>query len=420
MTPLAYAALWFFVFSLPWENFIIISGVGVISRVIGMVAVGLAVVATVISGRFRRWHLFHIAALLFVVWAGLILLVVYSPPVMPRKFWTFVQLLLMVWMIWELAQTRSRQLGLLSAYVLGAYVSALSTVMLYRREAGALRRFAGGGGDPNDLAMTLAAALPMAWYLGMTYHRPIVRWACRAYIPIGLLAIGLTGSRGGVLASMVALLIVPLTMTRLSPGRLALAILLLIGSGALAVAYVPETIVNRLATTGSEVEDLSFGGRLRIWKAGVTAFAERPLIGSGTGAFKSAVSPYLGYAPQVAHNSFLSVLVEEGLVGFLLYATMFIAVFLALMKLPPFERRFTLVLLATIGVAMMPLSWDDRKSVWFVLAALIGLAQVRYTGGGPVRQQWPGKGAPAYRSPMAARPREPLTAPLQNTRRKAP
>lgn len=420
MTSLAYAALWFFVFSLPWENFIVIPGVGVISRVIGMVAIGLTVVATIISGRFRRWHPFHIAALLFVVWAGLILLVVYSPTVMPKKFWTFVQLLFMVWMIWELAQSRSRQLGLLTAYVLGAYVSILDTIMLYRRSAGALRRFAGGGGDPNDLAMTLAAALPMAWYLGMTHHRPIVRWICRAYLPLGLLAIGLTGSRGGMLASIVALLIVPLTMTKLSPGKLSLAILLLTGSGALALAYVPQTIVNRLATTGSEVEDLSLGGRLRIWKAGVNAFVQRPLIGYGTGAFKIAVSRYLGYAPQVAHNSFLSVLVEEGLVGFLLYAAMFIAVFLSLMKLPSLERRFTLVLLATIMAAMLPLSWDDRKTVWFVLAALIGMAQIRYTAAGAFRQRWPGEGAPVFRSPMAGRPREPLSVPLRNTRWNAP
>ena len=203
---IAYAAVWFFVFSLPWENFIVIPGVGVFSRVIGAVAVGLTIVVNVISGRFRRWHVFHVAALLFVVWAAGVLLIFYNPAVMPKKFWTFVQLLVMIWMIWELAPSRSRVIGLLNAYVLGSYVSALDTILLYRRAGGAARRFAGGGGDPNDLAMTLAAAIPMAWYLGMTYHRPIVRWACRAYIPLGLLAIGLTGSRGGMIASLVGLL----------------------------------------------------------------------------------------------------------------------------------------------------------------------------------------------------------------------
>ncbi|MFL5476144.1 MAG: O-antigen ligase family protein, partial [Gemmatimonadales bacterium] len=392
------------VFSLPWENFIVIPGVGVFSRVIGAVAVGLTIVVNIISGRFRRWHVFHVAALLFVVWAAGVLLIVYNPAVMPKKFWTFVQLLVMVWMIWELAPSRSRLIGLLSAYVLGSYVSALDTILLYRRAGGAAQRFAGGGGDPNDLAMTLAAAIPMAWYLGMTSQRPIVRWACRAYIPVGLLAIGLTGSRGGMIASLVGLLIVPLTMTRLSPGKLALAIALLAISGGIAVAYVPKTIVSRLSTTTSAVEDLSLGGRFRIWRAGIHAFAQRPMIGYGSGSFKVALLPELGYATQVAHNSYLSVLVEEGFVGLLLYLTMFIAVFLSLMRLRGVERRFALVLLATIAVAMLPLSWDDRKTVWFVLAALVGLARAPTIVWRPAEPSPQYAGAPLYRGPPSGRP----------------
>jgi O-antigen ligase len=411
---IAYAAVWFFVFSLPWQNFIVIPGVGVFSRVIGAVAVGLTIVVNVISGRFRRWHVFHVAALLFVMWAAGVLLIVYNPVTLPNKFWTFVQLLVMVWMIWELAPSRSRLIGLLSAYVLGSYVSALATILLYHRAGGEARRFAGGGGDPNDLAMNLAAAIPMAWYLGMTHHRPMVRWACRAYIPVGLLSIGLTGSRGGMIATVVALLIVPLTMTRLSPGKLALAIVLLAVSGGLAVAYVPKTIVSRLSTTTTAVEDLSLGGRFRIWKAGIRVFVQRPMVGYGSGSFKVALLPELGNATQVAHNSYLSVLVEEGLVGFLLYLAMFVAVFLALMRLRGMERRFALVLLTTIVVAMVPLSWEDRKTVWFVLAALVGLARA------PTivwRQAAPNPeyaGAPLYRGSASNRP-APIAVP--NARR---
>ncbi len=401
---IAYAAVWFFVFSLPWQNFIVIPGVGVFSRVIGAVAVGLTIVVNVISGRFRRWHVFHVAALLFVMWAAGVLLIVYNPVTMPNKFWTFVQLLVMVWMIWELAPSRSRLIGLLSAYVLGSYVSGLATILLYHRAGGEARRFAGGGGDPNDLAMNLAAAIPMAWYLGMTHHRPMVRWACRAYIPVGLLSIGLTGSRGGMIATVVALLIVPLTMTRLSPGKLSLAIVLLAISGGLAVAYVPKTIVSRLSTTTTAVEDLSLGGRFRIWKAGIRVFVQRPMVGYGSGSFKVALLPELGNATQVAHNSYLSVLVEEGLVGFLLYLAMFVAVFLALMRLRGMERRFALVLLTTIVVAMIPLSWEDRKTVWFVLAALIGLARattIVWRQAAPTPEY---AGAPLYRGPASNRP----------------
>jgi O-antigen ligase len=420
MITLAYVALWVFVFSLPWENFIVIPGLGVISRVFGMVAASLAVLAALVSGKLRRWHLFHFAALSFVIWAGGIMLMVYNPITMPKKFWTFVQLFIVIWMIWELAHTRKRQLGLLTAYILGAYVAALDTIMLYRRDTGGLRRFAAAGGDPNDLAMTLALALPMAWYLGTTYHRPLLRWVYRAYLPVGLVAIGLTASRGGVLAAIVGLLIVPLTITKLSPGRFAIALVVLVLSGSFAVSYIPTKVANRLATTGAEVEDLSLGGRFTIWKAGVNAFVQRPLVGYGTSGFRAAVTPELGHSTQVAHNSFLSVLVEEGLVGFVFYSLMFVAVFLAVLSLPSLERRFALVLLATVVTTMLPLTWEDNKAVWFVLAALLGFTQA--PAGAPLSRMRhaPVRAAPIVRSPMAARLRDAITEPVRRSRWDAP
>jgi O-antigen ligase len=106
----------------------------------------------------------------------------------------------------------------------------------------------------------------------------------------------------------------------------------------------------------------------------------------------------------VAHNSFISVAVETGIVGLLLYLGMFFAVFLALMRLPSFERRFTLVLLAALMVAMMPLSWDDQKSVWFVLALLLGLSQA------------PGVGAPRIMRPAAQVQTPPVARPPLSAR----
>jgi O-antigen ligase len=376
MSALAYGALWLFVFALPWENAVsVIPGVAIVTKVTGGLALAGALGVVLTSAQVRRWHVLHIAGLLFLVWAGARLVLMPAGERLPFKYTTFLQLFIVLLIIWEVARTRARQRGLLTAYVFGGYVAAVSTVMLYRSTGpGELKRFAAVESDPNNLAMTLALAIPMAWYLGMTYPSPLLRWACRLFLPIGLFAIGLTASRGGMLAATVALMIVPLTMMKLSPGKLIAALLLLTVTGAVAATYIPERAMERLATTGTEVEDLSLGGRFGIWKAGVKALAKRPIAGYGVGYWRNAVSPWLGPDPQVAHNSFLSVAVESGLVGLVLYLTMFVAVFLALMRLPSLDRRFSLVLLAALVVAMSPLSWENQKSVWFVLAALLGLA----------------------------------------------
>jgi O-antigen ligase len=411
MTSLAYGALWIFVFSIPWEGVVASDGVAVVSRLTGLLAVSLALLACVTSGRLRRWHAFHVAALLFVVWAGCVVIILRIANV-PNKLWTFVQLFLVVWMIWEIAGPGRRLLGLLMAYVLGAYVAALDTILVYRREGAALRRFAAGGVDPNDLAMTLVLALPMAWYLGMTYRKPLLRWVFRGYIPVGLVAIGLTGSRGGMLATIVALLIVPLTMTRMSPGKFAVAAATLAISGVLAVAYVPDTIVQRLGTIGTQVQDLSVGGRFKLWKAGMNAFAQSPLIGYSPAGYKRATTPWLGDLAQVAHNSFISVLVEEGLVGLLLFLSMLLTVYFAVRRLPLLERRLALVELVTLVVAMLPLTWEDRKSVWVILAVLVGMSQAFAAGrGGVVPQPQPGRIVPRSRLPIEVRRGPPLGSP---------
>jgi O-antigen ligase len=409
MTTVAYAALWIFVFSVPWERVLVITGVSVVSRIAGALALIVALLVVIISARLRRWRAFHICALLFVVWTGIGIMVLQLEDV-PKKFYTFVQLFLAMWMMWELAPDRRRQIGLFIAYVLGAYVAALDTIYIFAQQGGLLRRFASAGADPNSLAMNLALGLPMAWYLGMTHHRALVRWIGRAYLPISLLAITLTGSRGGMITAFVALLIVPLTLPNLSPGKVVTAIALLVLSGALAVAYVPENIVERLGTTGESVQSLSFGGRFRLWTAGMHAFFDRPIMGYGAASFRAVITPELGYMAQVAHNSYLSIMVEEGLIGLLLFLSMLGLVFLDVLRLPRLDRRFALVLLATLCVAMLPLTWEDEKPVWLIMAALVGLSHAEARRAArPLRQPFPPRAIGVGGSAAAGGPRSPWT-----------
>jgi O-antigen ligase len=176
-----------------------------------------------------------------------------------------------------------------------------------------------------------------------------------------------------MLASLVGLLIVPLTLTRLSPGRRVAGMVLLSISLVAAALNTPDTLIQRLATTGTELGDAHIGGRGPIWVAGFRAFSQRPFAGYGTANFKRAVRPF--GVGQVAHNSYLSVLVEQGLVGFVLYLTMIGAVFLSLLALVGLERSFGLVLLGQLLVTMLPLTWEDQKAVWVILAILLGFSQ---------------------------------------------
>jgi O-antigen ligase len=401
MSSVAYGALWIFIFALPWERLVALPGLYIVTRATGVLALGLALFAILMSGRIRRWKLFQLAAVMFVTWTGFATWWLHMTAI-PQKLYTFVQLVVVLWLIWELAPTVKRMRGLLTAFVLGAFVPAVATILLYVEAGGSMRRFSAGGADPNSLANTLALAMPMAWYLSITTKRPLFVWICRAYVPIGLMATVLTGSRGGLLSMLVALTIIPFTM-KLSPGRLTATLAMLALSGALVIAYAPESVVERLSTTTESAQSGNLGGRVRLWVAGVHAFTHKPMMGYGVGQFKSAITPELGAMALVAHNSFLSVLVEEGIIGLILYLTMFFSVLYYVLHYPPFERRFGLVLYGTLGTAMLPLTWEDQKAAWFVMAVLTGFSILSAGWRVPVAQQTLRRPMPLARPPLAPR-----------------
>jgi hypothetical protein len=95
--------------------------------------------------------------------------------------------------------------------------------------------------------------------------------------------------------------------------------------------------------------------------------------------------------------------------------TMLLTVVLSVLKLPTLERRFTLVLLATLGVAMLPLTWEDTRAVWVILAAVLGFSQAFIAErGGASRQQPPHRAAPAAARPRTAGPLTRRTVPGQD------
>jgi O-antigen ligase len=409
MIATAYAALWVFVFALPWENVFVIPGLGTISKLMGLVAFAFAALAGLFTGRLRHLNRFHVAALFFVILAGFSVFRAAYTDAAIIKFKTYVQLFAVLWIIWELAPDVRRQRGLLTAYVFGSYVGALLTIIVRPAVHHTTTRFAAEGFDANDLGMTLALAIPMAWYLGMTYSHAFLQWACRGYLLIGVVAIGLTGSRGAMLATMFALLIVPLTMTRLSATKKMAAILLVFGVGAVSIFFIPEKSFQRFSTTKEEVEEGTLNGRLQIWRAGVHAFVERPVLGWGTGSFDRTIVPWYG-RPRAPHNSYLCILVEQGVVGFLVWLTMYFLVFSQVLRLPSMERRFALVLLGTMAVAMLPLGWDDRKPVWFIAGALVAFCVAIRThqfGTRAISQPAPVKVIPE--SPAARAARRPVS-----------
>jgi len=376
---IAFGSLWLLVFAMPWEDAITISGFGTSVRLIGMVTLGLGALAIFERGKIRRPAIGHIVMALFVVLAVLSYLWSLYPEGTLIEAFSYVQLFTLVWLIWELAPGVQEQMHLMRAYVFGTFVSGIDTFYLFlSHQESVYQRYAGAKLDANDLGLIMALSIPMSYYL-LIQNRGRMVWVYRVQLILAGTTILLTASRGATLATVVALAIVPLTQARLG-GRqrvaLVLTVILLIGG---ILFFVPETSWERLATVPTEFEQGTFTGRTIIWKAGWEIFRAHPFVGIGANAFRVIVSREMAEPIRMgeadpappAHNTFLSVLVEQGVLGFAVFCGMLGALAVSLRGMPPFPQRLWIVSLAVWVVGVSSLTWEMRKPTWFFFGLLM-------------------------------------------------
>lgn len=392
LQKITYVLLWIFAFAIPWENGLLIPGFGTVGRAAGLAAFGLGVLAVLDSGRLRAPVLQHVLMFLVVTWVGLTYFWSFAPARTRIVAVTFLQLLAMVWLIWQFAQTRRQQILLLRAFVLGTIVSAGATLVPLLNGAGAASgpyygRYTSMGFNPGDMALILALSLPISLYLMVCDET----WRFRfyfygAHVALALCAILLTASRGGLIACCAVLPLVPFVVSRLSRQQktVGLTLVLLMGVGMLSV--VPESSWSRIGTIGSEVRSGTLNERTMIWQTGWMVFGQSPFWGVGAAAFAPSANHALGMPfhevaadgevniELAAHNTFLSVLVEQGVIGFGLYLAMLLTLVLSALRLPAIDRAFWLSVLLTWTIGVSGLTWEDRKPSWFIFGVLVAAA----------------------------------------------
>jgi O-antigen ligase len=374
----AWPLLWALVFTIPWEKSLMVPGIGTITRLVGLLAALSAAAVLVLRGRLRRPNLALVLLALFTAWSAATYLWSLDPSATSARAATLVQLLVMVGLIWEFGSTARRQRWLIAAYVLGAAVSSLLTLSRFVRGLETYyRRYAAAGFEPNDLGLTVALSIPLSLYLAQG-GRDWGRWLWRSLTLLAVAAVVVTASRTAFVVACMAFLFAVRTW-RASDRSQKLSAAFLFAVLITGPLYLtPPPARQRLAALPHEVTQSTLHNRTQIWKAGWAVFRQRPIHGVGAGAYAESVRPRLGVPARpghryVAHNAYLSVLVECGMVGLTLFlgAAAVLAVFVWFM--PPLERSLWAVMLAVCGTGILTLSWEHRKPVWWIAAMIMAV-----------------------------------------------
>ncbi len=191
-------------------------------------------------------------------------------------------------------------------------------------------RVYGSFGNPNEMGAFMTAYLPLIGIFLYQAHFMIERIL---YSGIGFLALfGLvySQSRGGYLSFASSVMIFSFMKSRFLFMSLLAALVLTV---TVSYTWLPDVVVDRIDFTFNKAHfnknfegvagqfEGSAASRLVLAQGALRMFSESPIIGKGIGTLQYTIGNYmadLGYDKNVvAHNMYLQILVELGLIGFL-------------------------------------------------------------------------------------------------------
>lgn len=170
--------------------------------------------------------------------------------------------------------------------------------------------------DPNSFAIKLTPLVAFCYTLFKIEETKILKLISIIAGLIIIFAIVLTFSRGGLLALLSVLGLIIIEEVKYKK-----LVLFIAGSLTLVLSII---FILKFTQTDSIAFDVSIIQRLRILKGGVQMFFDHPILGVGVGNFVNYCSGYSGIIiGLVAHNSFLHIAAEMGIIGLVIFTLLF-------------------------------------------------------------------------------------------------
>jgi probable O-glycosylation ligase (exosortase A-associated) len=186
---------------------------------------------------------------------------------------------------------------------------------------GRIKVLQGPGGmleDNNNFALALTMSLPMLLLIAGAERKAVLRRGVLAMVPLTMVAIVLTHSRGGFLALTCTIAALVWRSRHRMAAAVAAFLLFLVGS-----AVAPDSLVERITSIRNYEQDGSAMGRIAAWKTGVNMAKSNPVFGVGLNMFTRNYQKYRSgdqhEGRRVAHSAYVQIWAECGTPALILY-----------------------------------------------------------------------------------------------------
>ena len=172
--------------------------------------------------------------------------------------------------------------------------------------------------NANGLGFVIVTTLGFMHFLMLRSPSRLVRWAYYVLLPTFLYALVLTSSRGAFITFLVLLFF----MFRDARRKVLFAAVVLLGA-VVAWGQMSDFQQDRYLSLISEDTQNSgtVEGRFEGMKTELLLGLQRPIVGHGVGTTAEAKVNKLGARSQAAHNFYAELLIEVGVIGFIIFMT---------------------------------------------------------------------------------------------------
>jgi O-antigen ligase len=359
---ISFALVVFLVLSLPLEGLGEVAQLLELPRLAALLALGGVLLAICAGSPVRPTDRILGWAAAFTTWVFLSYFWSLDPELTLSRALTFLQLFVLVWVVWQEARTEARCTTLMKAYVGGTAVACV--IALLRGSDRFVERFSLG--DPNTFGVLVVIAFAFAAHLIREDPHSFWGWACRPFMVMAAVAVVLSASRTATVALAVTCVVLLVDRRSLRLGRMAVLAVAFSSFLVIAGRVVDTAQIQRLEDLGTQVSDGTLGGRLPLWRVAWERFTERPVTGIGANTFRQEAEESLGRG-RAPHSTFVGVLVELGTVGLVLLLAALGCATRHARGLPPALRRMWLAVGLAWCIASFSLSWETKKITWFLL-----------------------------------------------------
>jgi O-antigen ligase len=299
--------------AVPWEGMLEFPSPTVsVLKLLGAALVLAYLFRAVTRGDTLRFSPILLAGFAFAVFIALSLIGSEDPTAGVGKTLRYAFFLIFLFLVSQLVQSTEGAYRLLRVLVLSTTAAALYG--LFGFLSGNLERAAGPLQDANDFGYLIATVLPLAALLLMEDTR--LRWTWIGSVAILLAATLATLSRGA-LVGVGALAVWAIASRRVGAGGLLATGLVVVTVATLALTlWAP--VINERVERKQRIGEENVQSRIAFWEAAGRMSLEEPLLGIGPDRFGDEADRYLRNNPlsipdPVVHNTYLELLVENGI-----------------------------------------------------------------------------------------------------------